>query len=100
MKIFEWHKVSGLKIFSKGIQIFSKTLFISLMEEVMSSSLQGFVFELNLNSWRSNARMKVLGKSFHSLSLNFQKVSNFTHFQSINQTINHIYLISITFQNL
>ena len=30
-----------------------------------------------------------LGKSIYSLSFNFQKVSNFTHFQSINHTINH-----------
>ena len=41
-----------------------------------------------------------LGKSFYSLSFNFQKVSNFTHFQSINQTVNQIYLFIITFQNL
>ena len=31
---------------------------------------------------------------------NFQKVSNFTHFQSINQTIHQVYLFIITFQNL
>ena len=41
-----------------------------------------------------------LGKSFYSLSFNFQKVLNFTHFQSINQTVNQIYLFIITFQNL
>ena len=50
------------------------------------------------------AKMKVLGKSFHSLSFNFQKVSNFTHFQSINQPFNqtnkHKYLFNITFQIL
>ena len=38
-----------------------------------------------------------LGKSFYSLSFNFQKVSNFT--QSIKQSIKSIYLF-ITFQNL
>ena len=41
-----------------------------------------------------------LGKSFYSLSFNFQKVSNFTQFHTINQTINQIYLFNITFQNL
>ena len=60
--------------------------------------------EMNLNSWRGKMQSEVLGKPFHSLSLYFQKVSNFTHFQSINQTnnqtINHIYLFNITFQNL
>ena len=41
-----------------------------------------------------------LGKSFYSLSFNFQKVSNFT--QSITQQSNKqsIYLFNITFQNL
>ena len=41
-----------------------------------------------------------LGKSFHSLSFNFQKVSNFTQFHTTNHTSNHSYLINITFQNL
>ena len=70
------------------------------MEKVISSSLKGFVFEKNLNSWRSESKYESLGKSFYSLSFNFQKVLNFTHFQTINQTINQIYLFIITFQNL
>ena len=70
------------------------------MEEVVSSSLKGFVFEKNLNSWRSESKYESLGKSFYSLSFNFQKVSNFTQFRTINQTINQIYLSNITFQNL
>ena len=41
-----------------------------------------------------------LGKSFYSLSFNFQKGFKFTHFQRINQTISQIYLFIITFQNL
>jgi len=70
------------------------------MEEVISSSLKGFVFEKNLNSWRSESKYESLGKSFYSLSFNFQKVSNFT--QSITQQSNKqsIYLFIITFQNL
>ena len=41
-----------------------------------------------------------LGKSFYSLSFNFQKVSNsLTFSQSIKQSIKYIYLF-ITFQNL
>ena len=70
------------------------------MEEVISSSLKGFAFEKNLNSWRSESKYESLGKSFYSLSFNFQKLSNFTHFQTINQKINRIYLFIITFQNL
>ena len=70
------------------------------MEEVISSSLKGFVFEKNLNSWRSESKYESLGKSFYSLSFNFQKLSNFT--QSITQQSNNqsIYLFIITFQNL
>ena len=41
-----------------------------------------------------------LGKSFHSLSFNFQKVSNSTQFHTSNHTINQNYLFIITFQNL
>ena len=41
-----------------------------------------------------------LGKSFYSLSFNFQKGFEFTHFQTINQTINQIDLFIITFQIL
>ena len=59
------------------------------MEEVISSSLKGFVFEKNLNSWRSESKYESLGKSFYSLSFNFQKVSNsFTFRQSITQQSN------------
>ena len=70
------------------------------MEEVISSSLEGFVFEKNFNSWRSESKYESLGKSFYSLSFNFQKVSNFTQLHTINRTINHNYLFIITFQNL
>ena len=59
------------------------------MEEVISSSLKGFVFERNLNSWRSESKYESLGKSFYSLSFNFQKVSNsLTFSQSITQQSN------------
>ena len=70
------------------------------MEEVISSSLKGFVFEKNLNSWRSESKYESLGKSFYSLSFNFQKVLNSLTFrQSIKQSVKSIYLF-ITFQNL
>ena len=70
------------------------------MEEVISYSLKGFVFEKNLNSWRSSMQNESLGNSFYSLSFNFEKVSNFTQFHPSNQTINQSYLFNITFQNL
>ena len=71
------------------------------MEEVISSSLKGFVFEKNLNfTGIKMQKVKVWGKSFYSLSFNFQKVSNFTQFHASNHTINQKYLFNITFQNL
>ena len=70
-----------------------------LMEEVISSSLEGFVFEKNLNSRRSESKYESLGKTFYSHSFNFQKFR--IHSLSDNQsTINQIYLFIITFQNL
>ena len=56
------------------------------MEEVISSSLKGFVFEKNLNSWRSKSKYESLGKSFYSLSFNFQKFR--IHSLSVNQSNN------------
>ena len=65
----------------------------------MSSSLQGFVFEKYLNSWRSESKYESLGKSFYSLSFNFQKFQ--IHSLSDNESTNQsIYLFIITFQNL
>ena len=69
----------------------------------MSSSLQGFVFEKNLNSWRYKCRMKVWESPFipsHLTSKKFQISLKFT--QSITQqsTNNQNYLFNITFQNL
>ena len=57
------------------------------MEEFISSSLQGFVFELNLNSWISKGKVKVGKSHFIPSHSTFKKVSDFT--QSITQqTIN------------
>ena len=59
------------------------------MEEVISSSLKGFVFEKNLNSRDQNKKGESLGKSFYSLSFNFQRVTNsLTFSQSITQQSN------------
>ena len=70
------------------------------MEEVISSSLKGFVFEKNLNLWRSEKKMKIWESPFIPSHFNFQKVSNFT--QSITQQSNNQSNLSIciTFQNL
>ena len=46
------------------------------------------------------ANMKVWESPFIPSHLTFKKVSNFTQFYTINQTINQIYLFNITFQNL
>ena len=45
MKIIELHKVSDFEIVPNEIQIFSETIFSFEMEEVMSSSLHGFVMK-------------------------------------------------------
>ena len=62
--------------------------------------LKGFAFEKNLNSWRSESKVKVLGNSYYFLSFNFQKVPSSTQFHTSNHTMNQNYLFNITFQNL
>ena len=62
------------------------------------------IFSLGFCIWKEfefreiKMQNESLGKSFYSLSFNFQKVSNFTQFQSINhttikQSIKSIYLL-------
>ena len=57
----------------------------------MSSSLQGFGGEKNLNSRRSEKKMKVWESPFIPSHLTF-KSFEFTHFKTMNRTINQIYL--------
>ena len=98
MKMIELLKVSEFEIVPNGIQIFSKPVFIYLNGRSHIIFTLGFCDEMNLNSWRSEMQGESLGKSFHSLSFNFQKVSNVTQFHSGNHTtikpsIKTIYLI-------
>ena len=65
----------------------------------MSSSLQGFVVKRIWIHGDHKCKMKVWESPFIPSHLTF-KSFEFTHFQSINQTINQIYLFIITFQNL
>ena len=65
----------------------------------MSSSLQGFVVKEFEFTGIIKAKMKVWESPFIPSHLTF-KSFEFTHFQTINQTINQIYLFIITFQNL
>ena len=93
-ELIELLKVSKFEIFQNGIQIIFKPLFISLNGRSHIIFTLGFCDEMNLNSRRSKCKMKVLGKSFYSLSFNFQKVSISTQFHTkIKQTITIIYLI-------
>ena len=64
------------------------------MEEVMSSSLHGFVMKrIWISEDHKSKKNESLGKSFYSLSFNFQKDSNsLTFSQSIKQSIKTIYL--------
>ena len=60
----------------------------------MSSSLQGFVFEKNLNSWRSKCKMKVWESPFIPSHLTFKKFQislNQSHNNSNKQTNLSIY---------
>ena len=66
----------------------------------MSSSRQGFVVKEFEFTGIIKAKMKVWESPFIPSHLTFKKVSNFTQFHTINQTINQIYLFIITFQNL
>ena len=66
----------------------------------MSSSLQGFVMKNIRIHGDHECKMKVWESPFIPSHLTFKKVSNFTQFHTINQTINQIYLFIITFQNL
>ena len=103
--LLSWKSLSCLKFLNlKYFQIRFKSFQIPFhlfkMEEVMLSSLQGFVMKRIWIQGDHKSKVKVLGNSFYSLSFNFQKVSNLTQFHTINQTINHNYLFIITFQNL
>ena len=91
--LLSWKSLSGIKFRSWTIvqvefKSTTKPLFISLNERSHIIFTLGFHDEMILNSWRSKYKMKVLGKSFYSLSFNFQKVSISTQFHTTNkQTI-------------
>ena len=91
MKIIELLKVSELKISPMEFKYFSNTLFIYLNGRSHVIFSPGFRGEKNLNSRRSRMKNENLGKSFYSLSFNFQKVFEFTHFHSINQSNLSVY---------
>ena len=82
VKIIELHKVSEVENISQWNSNIFQTPFSFLMEEVMSSSLQGFVFEKNLNSWRSKCKMKVWESPFIPSHVTFKSFE----FHSINHT--------------
>ena len=87
-------KFQNLKIFPNGIQIFSKPFFIYLNGRSHVIFSPGFRGEKNLNSRRSESKYESLGKSFYSLSFNFQKSFEFhsiSHKQSYNQSKLSIY---------
>ena len=69
------------------------------MEEVILSSLEGFVMKEFEFTGIIKAKMKVWESPFIPSHLTFKNFE-FTHFQSINQTINQNHLFIITFQNL
>ena len=99
LKILEWHKASEFELFSNGIQIFSKPLFISNGRSHVIFTL-GFVLKWIWIHWRPKARRKVWESRFIPSHLTFKKFSNSTQFRTTNHTSNHYYLINIRFQNL
>ena len=103
MKILEWHKVSELK--HSQMEFKSSQPLFHFFKWNKSYYLHSRVLWWNEFEFMViKCKMKVLFKSFYSLSFNFQKVLNFysiSHNQSCNnQTNNHNYLFNITFQNL
>ena len=73
------------------------------MEEVISSSLAGFVSEKNLNSRRSKCKMKVWESPFIPSHLTFKSFKSHSlpvNQSHNNQTNNQNYLFNITLQNL
>ena len=73
------------------------------MEEVVPSSLQGFVFELTLNPLRSKCKDESLGSHFipsHSTFEKFQFPLKFTQSSTQQSNKQHKYLFNISFQNL
>ena len=93
-------KLQNWKYSQMKFKYFQHPLSFKQMEEVMSSSLQGFVVKIIWIHGDHKSKNESLGKSFYSLSFNFQKVSNSLTQSHNNQTINQIYLFSIAFQNL
>ena len=93
MKIIELLKVSEFEIFSNGIHIFSKPFFIYLNGRSHIILSLGICDEMNLNSWRLEIQGESLGKSFYSLSFNFQKfrIHSLSDNQSNNQSNLSIY---------
>ena len=87
-------KVSKFEIFQNGIHIIFKPLFISLNGRSHIIFTLGFCDEMNLNSWWSKCKMKVSGKSFYSLSFNFQKVLNFQSFSDNHTTTKQTIIIN------
>ena len=101
MKILEWHKVSELK--HSQMELKSSQPPIHFFKWKKSCYLHSRVLWWNEFEFMG-IKNESLGKSFYSLSFNFQKVSNFTQFHTSNhttikQTIKN-YLFNITFQNL
>ena len=100
VKIIELHKVPGLEIFSKWISnVFKNPCHLNKWKKschLLSRVLWWKEFEFTEVKMQNES----VGKSFYSLSFNFQTVSNSLTFrQSIKQSIKSIYLF-ITFQNL
>ena len=89
-----------IKNISKWNSNLFKTLFIYLNGRSHVIFSRGFCDERIWIHGDHKSKNESLGKSFYSLSFNFQKVSNFTQFHTLNQTINQNYLFNITFQNL
>ena len=88
-------KFPNLKYFQIKFKSFQNPFHLFKMEEVMLSSLQGFVTKRIWIQEDHKCKMKVWESPFIPSHLTF-KSFEFTHFLSINQ----IYLFIITFQKL
>ena len=103
--LLSWKSLSCMKFqkwkyFPNEIKMFSTPLVILNKWKKSCHLLSRVSWWKEFEFMRIRKENESLGKSFYSLSFNFQKVSNLTQFHIAHHTSNQNYLFNITFQNL
>ena len=89
-----------IEIFPNEIQLFSNTLSFNLNGRSHIIFAQGFCVWKAFEFMEIRKQIWKFGKVLLFPLIELSKSFEFTHFQTINQTISQIYLFIITFQNL